>query len=196
MAKILQFRLPGRDFIAPATSNPVSPRKEPIVLSAMPDQAFPAGHQDFRPLLQRDGLILLSWARWEDGEGDGSLVRQYVINWITTCGTYRHYASKPVSEKELERASPERNGDPLFYRGAYGNRFDIKDYSEKNIADYLYLAAPFDLDRETIPGYIRVLKALGSTVDFDLVFTLGAARKSQAQEYLEKLASTQVANSL
>jgi hypothetical protein len=200
MAKIIQFRLPSSDVsgnvgfeIPVKRDNPPPHRqKEPIVISVMPEQVFPTGHRDLRPLLQRDGLILLSWAIWEDWYGDETFLRRYIVTWASSQGKARHYATKAAEERDLAAAVPERKGDALFYRGAYGDRYDIHDYSDKAIADYLYFAAPFDLDNKTVPGFIRVLKALGSTVDFDHVFKLGAAKKSRAQEYLDKLASTQV----
>jgi hypothetical protein len=200
MAKIIQFTLPDQaasgnvGFETPVKRDNPPPRrqKEPIALSVMPEQAFPVGHRDLRPLLQRDGLILLSWAIWEGWYGDESFFRRYIVTWVTSQGKASHYATKAVEERELAAAVPKRRGDALFYRGAYGSRYDLHDYSDRTIADYLYLAAPFDLDKKTIPGFIRVLKALGSTVDFDHVFSLGAAKKSLAREYLDKLASTQV----
>jgi hypothetical protein len=195
MGKILQFRLPspeasgntGFEIPVRRASPPPKQRKEPVVISAMPDQPFPVGHQDFRPLLQRDGLILMSWARWEDWRGDESFFRRYIVTWRAARGRNLHYATKSVEEKELASAVPERRADPLFYRGAYGGHYYLDDYSDKSIADYLYFAAPFDLGPATIPGFIRVLKAYGSTVDFDYVFTLGGAKKNEALEYLKNL---------
>jgi hypothetical protein len=200
MGKIIQFRLPSSaasgnvGFKTPVKRDNPPPRrqKEPIVVPVMPEQAFPTGHRDLRPLLQRDGLILLSWAIWEDWYGDETFLRRYIVTWTASQGKARHYATKAVEERDLQVTVPERKGDALFYRGAYGSRYDIHDYSDKAIADYLYFAAPFDLDSKTIPGFIRVLKALGATVNFDHVFKFGMVKKSQAQEYLEKLASTQV----
>jgi hypothetical protein len=198
MAKIIQFHFfsdePDIGVETPIKRDNPPPRrqKEPIVLSVMPEQAFPAGHRDLRPLLQRDGLILLSWAIWEDWYGDESLLRRYIVTWVASQGKACHYATKAAEEKDLAAAVPERRSDPLFYRGAYGAQYDLHSYSDKRIADYLYLAAPFDLTQATIPGFIRVLKSLGSTVDFDHVFSLGAAKKSLAREYLEKVAGTQV----
>jgi hypothetical protein len=196
MAKIIQFSPPDQaasgnvGFEIPVKQDNPPPRrqKEPIVISVMPEQAFPVGHRDLRPLLQRDGLILLSWAIREDWYGDGSLIRGYIVTWAASQGKPRHYATEAVEEKELAAAVPKRRGDALFYRGAYGNRYDLHDYSDKAIADYLYLAAPFDLDNKTIPGFVRVLKALGSTVDFDHVFSLRSAKKSLAEEYLVRVA--------
>jgi hypothetical protein len=107
-------------------------------------------------------------------------------------------ATKAVEEKDLASAVPERKGDTLFYRGAYGHWYDIHDYSDKAIADYLYLAAPFDLGQKTIPGFIRILKALGSTVNFDIIYSLTKerAKRSEALNYLKKIASTEVSQSL
>jgi hypothetical protein len=196
MAKIIQFNLPDVakwQLISPETptkrDNPPPRRqKEPIVLSVMPEQAFPVGHRDLRPLFQRDGLILLSWAIWEDWYNDENFLRRYIVTWATGQGKANHYATKAIEERELAAAVPERRGDALFYRGAYGSHYDLHDYSDRTIADYLYLAAPFDLDKKTIPGFVRVLKALGSTVNFDHVFSLGAAKKSLAGEYLDRVA--------
>jgi hypothetical protein len=204
MAKILQFRLPSQSvpgntgFKSPVKrGNPPPPRrKEPVVISAMPDQPFPVGHEDFRSLLQRDGLILMSWARWEDWAANETFEQRYIVTWAASKGKARHYATKPITAAELAAAAPERKADALFYRGAYGDRFDILEYANKFIADYLYLVAPYDLTQATIPGFIQVLKAYGSTADFDREFTLGAARKNEAREYLKKFASTQTANSL
>jgi hypothetical protein len=163
----------------------------------MPGEPFPIGHRDFRPLLQRDGLILLSWALWEDWEGDGSLLQRYIVTWVASGGRKcQHYATRAIPGYKLEKANPERRADIRFYKGAYGSTWDIDSYSDKQIADYLYLAAPFDLDGKTIPAYIQVLKARGSAVDFDYEFTLGKTLKSNAQAYLEKLASTDQIESL
>jgi hypothetical protein len=195
MAKIIQFKLAALDasgnvgFETPVKRDNPPPRrqKEPLVISVMPEQAFPTGHRDLRPLFQRDGLILLSWAIWEDWYGDETFLRRYIVTWASSQGKARHYATKAAEERDLPAVLPERKGDTLFYRGAYGSHYDIHDYSDKKIADYLYFAAPFDLTRKTTPGFIRVLKALGSTVDFDHVFKFSTVKKSQAQEYLDKL---------
>jgi hypothetical protein len=175
---------------------PRLPQKEAIIHSVMPDKQFPAGHTDLRPLLQRDGLILMSWAIWEDWYNDGSLLRRYIVTWITSNGKAYHYATDSISENELARALPERRADALFYRGVYGWGYDIHNVSDHRIADYLYLAAPFDLDGKTVPGFIRIAKFYGATADFDVKFSLGKAKKSLAREYLDELAGTQVANTL
>jgi hypothetical protein len=178
----------------PKPAVPAKPQKEPIIISVMPEQPFPVGHRDLRPILQRDGLILMSWAIWEDWYGDETLLRRYIVTWASSQGKAHHYATKAVEEKDLTSAVPNRKGDTLYYRGAYGSRCDIHDYSDKAIADYLYLAAPFDLTVKTIPAFVRVLKTLGSTVNFDFVYRLGREREknSKAREYLDKFPSTEI----
>jgi hypothetical protein len=205
MGKIIQFRLPDRtasgyvgyEIPVKWDNPPPRHRKEPIIISVMPGDPFPIGHQDLRPLLQRDGLILLSWALWEDWKGDGSLLQRYVVTWVVSRGKrHRRYATCAMARQELEKANPERLADSFFYKGVYGDRWWATNPSEDRVADYLYLVAPFDLNGKTIPGYIQVLKARGSTVDFDCEFTLTKTLKSNAQVYLEKIASTDFVESL
>jgi hypothetical protein len=187
----------GRPEAPAVPPKPERPRKEAISISVMPEQAFPVGHQDFRPLLQRDGLILMSWSRWEDWNHDGSLLRRYIVTWATSGRNCRHYASDSVLEDNMAEAVPGRRADSFFYRGLYGNRWISEDYQDDDIADYVYLTAPFDLDHNTVPGFIKVLKALGYTNDFDFVFTLTGERirQSKAREYLNNLSLTEAAKS-
>jgi hypothetical protein len=108
------------------------------------------------------------------------------------------YATHAIPGKELEKANPARRADSLFYKGRFGDHFAVSGnhIPDRIVADYLYLAAPFELNGKTIPDYIQVLKAQGSTVDFDYEFSLGKTLKSNARVYLEKLASTDQAESL
>jgi hypothetical protein len=166
----------------------------------MPGESFPIGHRDFRPLLQRDGLILLSWALWEDWGGGGNLLQRYIVTWVASKGRNMRYATRAIPGKELERANPERRADALFYKGRFGDYFTANHdhIPDRIVADYLYLAAPFDLNGKTIPGFIRILKALGSTVNFDITYSLTKerAKRSEALNYLEKFPSTEVSRSL
>ncbi|GHU12998.1 hypothetical protein FACS1894161_2380 [Spirochaetia bacterium] len=213
MAKIIQFRLPDskaggnvdsktpvrrENQLIDGINFPFDERraqggqhrfkKEPIVISVMPDKGFPIGHRDLRPFLQRDGLILLSWARWEDY--DGTLIRYYVVNWVTSMGKIRHYASKMTAEKDIESAAPVRSGDKFFYRGIYTRwNYDNLEYvSDGDVSDYLYLAAPFDLNTKTVPDFIPELKAAGVTVDFEYNFSMDREKKIRFAEqyYREK----------
>ena len=202
MAKIIPFRLPALDasgdvgFEVPVKRDvPTSyhqPKKEPIVLSVMPEQSFPIGHEDLRPLLQRDGLILMSWGIFQDREGKEP--HRYLVHWVTSQGKHYHYASDRVVKDMLSEALPQRMGDRYFYRGIH-SRWDtwVRCYHADEVADYEYLVAPFDLCKKTIPGFILVLKRFGSTVDFDCVFSLAKSREisSPACQYLENHALEQ-----
>jgi hypothetical protein len=158
------------DFIHPKR------QKQPIVLSVLPGENFPFGHEDLRPLLQRDGLILLSWAVWNDWDGD--LAIRFVVNWVTSSGRARHYASGALAKAELPTAMPLRRGDNYFYRGIFGRREKELTYvQDKDIADYVYLAAPFDLNPKTIPAFVKNLKGMGNTVDFDFPFSIDLIKK-------------------
>jgi len=86
----------------------------------------------------------------------------------------------------LNEAVAQRRGDRYFYRGLYGNWGDLQYYTDSETADYVCLTAPFDLSKQTIPGFIQILKSLGSTVNFDYAFSLGESQKvrSAAQYYL------------
>jgi hypothetical protein len=157
----------------------------------MPDQKFPIWHIDFLPILQRDGLILMSWARWADWNDDGSFFQRYVVNWLASRGKYHRYASMGIDRDDLDKAVPVRDGDTYFYRGLYGARYSLKSYTDTEAADYVYLVAPFDLCKKTIPEFIQGLRSTGSKPDFDYVFSLEKESLSQARSYLGKGSSTQ-----
>jgi hypothetical protein len=113
---------------------------------------------------------------------------RFVVTWVASSGgKHFHFATNPITKQELANAMPERRADPLFYKGLYGHSgCDERYYQNANIADYLYLVAPFDLNCSTIPRYIKVLKSLGSTVNYDAEFKLNKTRRTQAEEYLER----------
>jgi len=175
------------------TDSTPRPKKVPIVLTVMPDQSFPVGHTDLRPLLQRDGLILLSWGIIQDW--DGIEPNRYIVHWMKSHRPHFRYASTRVLKDELADTTPQRRGDRFFYKGIHSTWDPITHgYHNNNAADYEYLVAPFDLDKDTVPGFIRVLKAYGSTLNFDYNFSLGEAKaqKSQAREYIDKIALAQL----
>jgi|LSQA01.1.fsa_nt_gi hypothetical protein len=157
-------------------STEVAPRKkkQPIVLSALPGEPFPFGHEDLRSVLQRDGLILLSWAVWNDWGDDGRLKVRYVANWATSAGRgCFHYATHDITREKISSALPERKGDRLYYNGIYGNYYN----TERNIADYVYLTAPLGLDHKTRIPFIETLKKNGVSVDFDFPFSIDLMKK-------------------
>jgi hypothetical protein len=70
------------------------PRKEPVLVSALPGVELPPQYPDFRPFLQRDGLILQSWAKWNMWAN--GLEPCYIVHWITSAPARspRRYASR------------------------------------------------------------------------------------------------------
>jgi len=195
MAKIIQFPTTqeARELLL-GRNKPVSepeekkPPKKAIIQSIMPNEPFPVGHEDLRPLLQRDGLVLLSWAIWQDWYENESYVKNYIVTWITSNDKGRHYATRAIERPDITEAMPERQADYYFYKGIYGRYWGVQPLN-RDIADYVYLVAPFDLTGKTVPRYIKLLKALGSTVNFDIDFSLGGMRKTEAEKFI---ASTQV----
>ena len=159
---------------------PRPPLKQAKIFSALPGEPLPADYPDLRPLLQRDGLILLSWAIWTRHEAYGRCFR---VNWIKSYGKHRIYASNFVYESDLPSVVPARSGDPSWQKGIAGTSSYITD---SNIADEAYLAAP-DLNAMIIPPFIKLLRAAGVTVDFEYEFSLGKAREIEFRRETEKI---------
>jgi hypothetical protein len=139
----------------------------------MPDKAFPVGHQDFRPILQRDGLILLGWSRWEEVRVDGP---RYVVHWVAVCNG-RHYATHFLTGAELETAKPQRKGRYCL---------EMIKWDDHIETDYIYFVAPERLRRAEIPGFIERLKAAGVTVDFDFPFSMDYVKKLEFAAALQE----------
>jgi hypothetical protein len=176
MAKIIEFRLPDRTS-GGSVGLETPPKKEPIIMSVMPGQEIPAGHKDFRPILQRDGLILLGLSRWEELPGAGP---HYVVHWLSIGTKCRHYATSFLTRDELKNANPQNKGRYLLEDVRW---YDGGKYIE---ADYIYFFAPRRLCRAEVPGFIQELKAAGVTVDFDFHYSMDRVKKIQfAKEYLE-----------
>jgi hypothetical protein len=180
-------RTPAR---LPSTEIAPRKKKQPVVLSALPDEPFPFGHEDLRPALQRDGLILLSWAIWNDWLDSGRLEVRYVVNWATSAGRgCFHYATGGITRDKLSSALPERKGDRQYYNGECGNHC----YSEAGIADYVYLTAPFGLDHKTRLPFIETLKRNGVSVDFDFPFSIDMMKKLEfAKSFVESAQTREV----
>jgi hypothetical protein len=156
------------------------PRKRPCVVSALPGETIPPEFSDFRPTLQRDGLILLGWSRWNISPY--YYLRKspcYVVNWITSAPNrhYRRYNTNYILQEEIDTAKPDKTGDPYFLLGICGKPFDFKHVKDKDVADYVFICAPWDLNTRTIPAFITELKAAGAKTDFDYRFTLGGQRE-------------------
>ena len=149
--------------------------RKPAVISALPWEEIPLGHEDLRQLLQRDGLILLSWAVWDNHPRYG---RAYRANWIKSRKAHRRYRSFLFYEvtdiavfKDLMPA--QRNNIDGYYMDGY-------------YADYEFQAAPTDLDTQTIPHFVQRLKDHGVTVDFDFEFSIEKAKELELKKMAEK----------
>lgn len=130
---------------------------------ARPGNRLPPEIPDFRPLLQRDGLILLAWD-WRSTE----LGERYTAYWVTSTGIPRFYASMPLDQKEFPSARPHHK--------SYAAEDGIEFYGQKapariiHVAPELMKSNPRHRDLRTI--HIQALKHYGSNVDFDYKYLL------------------------
>ena len=96
----------NRDFTAtaeaqePEVPKPLKPKKEkPVIIEAMPGEPLPGKCPDYRPYLQRDGLILFSWEIYGD---------DIKIIWLRSNGSMYKYQALIDDENELTTVYPER----------------------------------------------------------------------------------------
>jgi hypothetical protein len=157
------------------------PEKGPVFISALPDEAIPAEYPDFRPLLQRDGLILLGWSFWDKHPARGT---GFEVNWITSAPNHRRYSSSLIKVKDpMDGVKPAGLGNPFFSEGLYGRY----NYPHQIPAKYVILCAPSDLNSRNIPAFVELLKASGLTVDFDYRFSLGGQKELEYKREQEDL---------
>jgi hypothetical protein len=102
-----------------------------------------------------------------------------VVNWITSAPNrhHRRYTTGYITEKEIATAKPDGTGDSYFLLGIRGKIYDFKNVYDKEVADYVFTCAPWDLNARTIPGFITELKAAGAKTDFDCRFTLSGQKE-------------------
>jgi hypothetical protein len=131
------------------------PEKETAVYTALPGEPVSEGIPDMRPLLQRDGLILLGW-----DYGDSL----YTAYWVTSAGWRRIYRSEAAGEADLPNAAPAH----------LATSYDIGLGS-----DYAVYVAPELFNRHSShrtqwyrdrEAHIEKLQELGITSDFDYEF--------------------------
>jgi len=143
-------------------------KKKPVIIEAMPGESLPENCPDYRPFLQRDGLILFSWEIY------GDCVK---IVWLSTAGGMKKYQAWIDDEGDLPTISPERR---------YHEGYDL--CSGEREADFIIYAAPPDLTANTRSAFIAKLKTAGVSVNFDYEFTLGkqkAAREAAVYDRIE-----------
>jgi len=129
----------------------------------IPGKPFPSCVYDYRPLLQRDGLILLSWDKRTTEMGD-----LFTAYWVTSAGIPRFYASKPHSPEDFYLARPHHK--------SYAAEDGIEFYGQDAPA-YIVHVAPELMKTNPRHGelrlvHIKTLKQQGSEVDFDYRYLL------------------------
>jgi len=129
-----------------------------------PGKSLPDGCPDYRPLLQRDGLILLGWEERPTRRGP-----RWRVYWVTSTGTRRCYASRDVEEKDLSEARPDFRSQG-FGENPEGLSIPV---CIVHTAPELLRGRDPDLRKE----HIRELLALGVPVNFDYRYLLGVERR-------------------
>jgi len=164
------------------------PAKKALVISALPGEALQPEYEDLRPYLQRDGLILLSWARWKNHDDYGAMFFRF--NWVKSRGPLKHYAGGWWINSDMEKmkaeAYPGRRGDYEWRKGIIGN--SVVTPNERNTADVVFICAP-ELTPLTRPFFIEQLKNSGVKVDFDFDFSLGYAKELEFKKQVELIQS-------
>ena len=130
---------------------------------AMPGMMVPQNITDYRPELQRDGLILLAWDKRETEAGN-----LYTAYWVTSTEIPRFYSSAPLSSKDFPSARPAQK--------SYAAEDGIEFYGQKapsfivHVAPELMKSNPRHGELRT--AHIALLKSQGSKVDFNYKFLL------------------------
>jgi len=135
---------------------------------AMPGKPLLMGIFDFRPLLQRDGLILLSWDKRNTEMGE-----YYTAYWVTSIGIPRFYASIPCTSEDFYLAQPHHK--------SYAAEDGIEFYGQDE-PNYVVHVAPELMKSNPRHGELRMnhintLKRLGSMVNFDYEYLLTKEKK-------------------
>ena len=129
---------------------------------------LPDGIADLRPLLRRDGLILLSWRQLK------TVPRTYDVFWVARTSRRRIYSALSIPEIDLGKALPNT-----------ANRFNpfIKPHCRisyfANILQWVYVA-PREIIEEgpdPRPKYIENLEAMGIDIGSDAKFSITEQRK-------------------
>jgi len=134
-----------------------------IPLLAEPGRPLPSGTPDFRPVLQRDGLILLAWDKRDTERGE-----LYSAYWVTSTGISRYYASKPLPRHEFSFACPDHKSyaaeDGIEFYGQTAPSYII------HVAPELMMSNPRHGELRT--AHVNALKLQGAKVDFDYKYSL------------------------
>jgi len=167
--KILQFPGAGENTVFSGT-RPYYNSTVPYttIVNGRPGVDLPEYIPDFRPHLQRDGLILLSWDKRICERGF-----LYTAYWVTSSGIHRYYASNACMLEDFAESMP--------YRKSYAAEDGIDYYGEAGPMYIVHVAPELMMNscqkKVQRPEHIRKLVALGSKVDFNYNFLLTRERK-------------------
>ena len=141
-------------------------------LLAIPGKPFPDGIIDYRGVLQRDGLILLSWDKRITEMGE-----RYTAYWVTSVGIPRFYASRSLSPQDFPSARPDHKSyaaeDGIEFYGQHAPIYMV------HIAPDLMMSHP--QHGELRAAHIQALQEQGSTVDFDYIYLLKTEKEKNRQ---------------
>ena len=130
---------------------------------AVPGSSLPFGISDFRPVLQRDGLILLGWDKRFTPTGE-----RYTAYWVTSAGTPRFYASKPLLLVDFPFANPDHK--------SYAAEDGIEFYGQNAPAYIVHVAPDLMMSNprhgELRKAHISMLMLQGSNVNFNYKYLL------------------------
>lgn len=149
---------------------------KPVIVEVLPGQRLPEGYADYRPLLQRDGLILYAWEIYGD---------EIRIVWITAGYKMYKYQAWVDNEQELESICPNKKYDI----GRYNNPTSDK-------ADFIIYAAPKDITPNLKPAFIAKLKEAGATVNFEYEFSLGRQKAERERAVFDRIENRQTERTL
>jgi len=151
----------------PAAPKPKEPEKKAVVFEVMPDEPMPEGYPDYRPLLQRDGLILWAWEIYKDYTR---------IIWLLSNRTMRKYQTRIYDEIDSE----------LLSTVCPDEQYNVDHWGHR-VPDYIFYAAPPGLSVNTRTAFIKRLKTVGVSSNFDYEYSLGRQRQEEEKAVLDKI---------
>ena len=177
-SKIIPF--PGAVKIKAESGNHGLEKSAPVIMApvmALPGEPIPTGFRDYRSVLQRDGLILLAWDKRVMEKGE-----RYTAYWVTSIGTPRFYASKPLDIVDFPLARPDHK--------SYAAEDGVEFYGQEapayivHVAPELMMSNP--LHAELRLAYIKKLKDLGCEVNFDYKYLLKTEKTAHCRPNNDK----------
>jgi hypothetical protein len=156
------FSLPSRRSYQTEKKTERTPIKPILAPEGTP---LPNGIPDLRPLLRRDGLILLSWKQMKTEP------LTYEVFWVTKTGMLHTYAALSVPEKDLGSAMPNKGTDVTPF-AVPGIHFSGPD----SLISYWVHVAPRNISERQ--EYVKKLEAMGIDTGPDVKFSM----KQQKQE--------------